>query len=129
MTVILSNLCGICGRTVQSRVPSNWHPSKLARRAEQDMQAHLLTHSLAELLRYEIRRDLDLVPDEQRATIVRDVYRELLGATRDGQYALHEADGHGVYAIDEVLGGAGLYRLWLSADRCADPRCRQHVAD
>jgi hypothetical protein len=122
----MTNTCGICGGTVESRVPSNWHPSKLRRRAERDMQAHLRTHTFAELLRYEIRKDLDQVPDEQRPAIVRDVYRQLLGTVRDKQFALNDADGRGVYTIDEVLGDVGLYRLWQSASRCGDPRCEQH---
>jgi hypothetical protein len=60
---------------------------------------------------------------------VRDVYRQLLGTTRDKQYALNEADGRGVYSIDEVLGDVKLYRLWQSSSRCGDPRCQQHPAD
>jgi hypothetical protein len=124
MTVI--KICGICGGTVESRVPAGWHPSKLARRAERDMQAHLRTHSFAELLRYEIRKDPAQVPDEQRATIVRDVYRQLLGTTREREFSLNDPDGCGVYSIDEALGDVQLYRLWQSANRCGDPRCTQH---
>ena len=85
------NTCGICGHEVESKVPSNWHPSKLLLRAEQDMEAHLRTHSFAELLRYEIRKDLDQVPDEQLPSIVRDVYRQLLGAQGEMGYALGQA--------------------------------------
>jgi len=122
------NTCGICGSSVESRVPANWHPSKLARRVERDMQAHLRTHSLAELLRYEIRADLDQLPDEQRPIIVRDVYRQLLGSTGDDGkgFVLNDPDSQGVYTIDEVLGQIDLYRMWRSAARCGDPNCWQH---
>ena len=60
-----------------SGVPPNWHPSKQLRHAQRDMAAHLKTHSFAEVLRFEIRQDLDQVPEEQRAGIFRDIYRNL----------------------------------------------------
>jgi hypothetical protein len=117
------NTCGICGNVVRSEVDLNWHPRKSARRAHRDMQDHLMTHSLAELLRYEIRQDLQQVPDEQRASIVRDVYRGLLGVTRDGRFYLGDRDSQGVYTIDDVLGDLEMYRLWRSANACRSPDC------
>jgi hypothetical protein len=120
--------CGICGGVVRSDVPANWHPFKRARKAERDMQSHLKTHSFAELLRYEIRQDLDQVPEEQRPTIVRDIYRGLLGTTRNGQFTLGEHDAQGVYSIDEVLGTIDTYRMWRTANCCGDPSCAQHPA-
>ena len=90
------------------------------------MEAHLQTHSFPELLRYEIRQDLEQVPDDERPAIVRDIYRSLLGTTRDNQFALNEPDGRGVYSIDEVLGHMSVYRLWQGASRCGDPACAQH---
>lgn len=117
------NTCGICGGQIRSDAPSSWHPAKLARRVERDMQAHLSTHSFAELLRYEIRQDLEQVPDEQRPSIVRDIYRSLLGTTRDGVFTLGTADGLAVYSIDEALGDLATYRLWRSANACGGQRC------
>jgi hypothetical protein len=32
-------------------------------------------------------------------------------------------DRTGVYSIDELLGQAGFYRLWLEANRCSDDDC------
>jgi hypothetical protein len=87
------------------------------------MLAHLSTHPFAEVLRYEIRQDLDQVPEEQRPTIVRDIYRSLLGTTSDGRFALNDPDGRGVYSIEEALGDISTYRLWRSANNCAFPRC------
>jgi hypothetical protein len=118
--------CGICGDVVRSRVGANWNSGKRALRAYQDMQRHLTTHSFAELLRFEIRQDLDQVPEEQRPSIVRDVYRGLLGRTVDGRFRLDEPDSRGVYTIDEALGGLEVYQMWRSANRCGDPRCAQH---
>jgi hypothetical protein len=90
------------------------------------MQAHLRTHSFAELLRFEIRQDLEEVPEDQRPVIVRDIYRSLLGTTSGTRFTLGDTDARGVYAIDDVLGDIELYRLWRSANGCGDPGCQQH---
>jgi hypothetical protein len=125
--VTVTTTCGICGDLIESRVPGNWHPSKLARRAEWDMQAHLKTHSFAEVLRWEIRQDLDQVPEDERATIVRDIYRNLLGCvSANGDFSLNESDSMGAYSIEEVLGGVDLYRMWRWSNRCAVVHCAQH---
>ena len=119
--------CGICGDLVRSAVGPHWNAGRRALRAYQDMQRHLSgSHSFAELLRFEIRQDLDQVPEEQRPSIIRDVYRGLLGSMRDGQYSLDARDSEGVYSIDEALGDLEIYRLWGSANRCGDPHCAQH---
>ena len=124
----MTTTCGICGDVIESRVPGNWHPSKLARRAEWDMQAHLKTHSFAELLRYEIRQDLDQVPDDQRATIVRDIYRNLLGkpSSGDSSFELGDFDSQGLYSIEDVLGDIDVYQMWRTANRCGVQGCQQH---
>jgi hypothetical protein len=122
------NACGICGDLVRTIVPGNWHPSKRLRIAQRDMQAHLKTHSFAEVLRFEIRQDLDQVPEEQRPTIVRDVYRSLLGhRDSNGSFAWGADDGVGVYTIDEALGSTAVYRLWRTANTCALKSCEQHA--
>ena len=118
--------CGICGDLVRSTVGHDWKPSKKARRAHMDMQDHLNTHSFAELLRFEIRKDLEQVPEEQRPSIVRDVYRGLLGTQCDKDYTLNPADGVSSYSIDEALGDLELYKVWLAANRCGNPNCTQH---
>jgi hypothetical protein len=120
------NTCAICGDLVRSAIDLNWKPGKKAHRAHQDMQDHLMTHSFAELLRFEIRQDLDQVPEEQRPAIVRDIYRSLLGTTREQRYTLDALDGVGAYSVEEALGDIELYRLWRSASRCGDPHCTQH---
>jgi hypothetical protein len=121
MTV--TSTCAICGDVIESRIPAAWHPSKLVRRAEWDMQVHLKKHSFAEVLRCEIRQDLDQVPDDERAAIVRDIYRCLLGTQSDQGFVLGAADGRGVYSIDEALGDLEVYHLWRSANRCGLARC------
>src|SRR6185503_17626171 len=110
--------CLICGDAVLSRVPATWPPSKLARRAELDMQAHVKTHSFAEVLRFEIRQDLDQVPDDERPTIVRDIYRNLLGTQSEAGFELGADDSQGVYSIEDALGDLEMYQLWRSANRC-----------
>lgn len=118
--------CGICGDLVRSGSGASLHPHLQVVQALRDLQAHLDTHSFAELLRWEIRQDLDQVPEEQRPAIVRDIYRSLLGTTRDNEFSLNDADGRGVYSIDEVLGDLDVYRMWRAASRCGDPGCTQH---
>lgn len=122
----MTSQCDICGDFVASEAVPAWFPIQQSRLAERDMQEHLLTHSFVEMLRHELRQDLDSVPEEQRASIVRDIYRGLLGTTEAGQFALDDADSQGVYSIDEALGGLGAYRLWHSANGCGDPGCAQH---
>jgi hypothetical protein len=127
MSQEIVSTCGICGDAVRSLIDMRWHPRMTALRAHRDMQEHLMTHSFAELLRYEIRQDLEQVPEEQRPSIVRDVYRGLLGTTRDGQFRLGDADSLGAYTIDDVLGDIEVYGLWRSANRCGDQACPQHA--
>jgi hypothetical protein len=121
--VTTTSTCGICGGVIESRIPSNWHPSKLARRVEWDLAAHLRSHSFAEILRFEIRQDLDQVPDDDRPTIVRDIYRNLLGKPDAAEFELDTPDGQGMYTIDDVLGDLDVYRLWRASNRCSDPTC------
>jgi hypothetical protein len=102
-------MCEICGDAVV--------------RAEPERQAHLETHSFAEVLRFEIRQDLDLVPEGARAAIVRDIYRQLLGTGTSGGFELGAADGMGLYSIDEALGGLSMYQLWRSASHCGRAGC------
>lgn len=120
------SICGICGDTVRSTVDLHWNPGKKALHAHQDMQKHLTTHSFAELLRFEIRQDLEQVPEEQRPWIVRDIYRGLLGTFEGNEYKLDAADGQAVYSIEEALGTLDLYQLWRTSNRCGAPNCPQH---
>ena len=121
------NACGICGDLVRTEVPPNWHPSKQLLRAQRDMRAHMQKHTFAEVLRYEIRQDIDQVPEEQRPSIIRDVYRALLGRVGDaGAFTFGPDDGVGVYSIDDALGSAALYRLWRSHNACGLRDCPQH---
>jgi hypothetical protein len=49
--------------------------------------------------------------------VVKRIYAELRCLSGD-------QDARGVYAIDEVLRGASMYRLWLAANRCSYNKCR-----
>jgi hypothetical protein len=90
------------------------------------MRSHLMTHSLAELPRFEIRQDPDQVPDDHRPLIIRDLCRGLLGTVRNGRFELGPADRQPMYSIDEALAIIGLYRRWSQAKRRAEPNCGQH---
>jgi hypothetical protein len=125
----MSLTCGICGGLVRSEIEAAWHPrnwqgGKWARVAERDMQAHLDTHSFAEVLRFQIRQDLEEVPDEQRPAIIRDIYRNLLGTTNNTRFVLNDTDGVGVYSIEEALGDLGVYRHWRNANNCGRAACK-----
>jgi len=123
----MENTCAICGDVVRSEIAPHWHPTKQLRRAHRDMQTHMQTHSFAEVLRFEIRQDLEQVPEDERPSIVRDVYRSLLGSTNDGVFELGAEDASSVYSVDEVLGDVALYRLWRSHNACGLPGCEQHA--
>ncbi len=121
-----TTVCSICGAVLVTSVPSNWHPSKLENRAEWDLQEHVRSHSFTEVLRYEIRRDLDQVPAEERATLIRDVYRQLLGSVEGGRFMLNEDDGAGTYSIEEALGTVAMYELWHASALCDGRPCVGH---
>jgi hypothetical protein len=127
----MSHTCGICGGLVRSEIEASWHPrtwhgGKWAQLAERDMRAHFDTHTFAEVLRFEIRQDLEEVPDEQRPTIVRDIYRSLLGTTTHAKFSLNDTDAVGVYSIVEALGDLELYRHWRNANNCGTPGCQHN---
>src|ERR1700737_3652647 len=103
----MTHTCAICGGLVRSEVEASGNPrngkgNKGARLARRHMQAHLATHSFAEVLRFQIRQDLEEVPDEQRPTIVRDIYRNLLGTTTHTQFTLNDMHAVGVSSVDEA---------------------------
>lgn len=118
-----TDTCRICGSIIETTVPAEWHPTKLERLAEWAMEEHVLAHASAEVARQELRERLDETPTDERQNQVRELYRQLLGRVEDGHLVLNDQDGRGVYAIDEVLGLASVYRLWQSATRCWAPRC------
>jgi hypothetical protein len=121
-------MCAICGEVVAAAVEAGWTPRRQANHVLREMQAHLELHSFPELLRFEIRQELDMVPDDQRPTIVRDIYRNLLGSVHDNEFTLNPSDGIGVYSLDEALGDLSVYQLWRAANRCGTPDCPQHTA-
>lgn len=120
----MSHTCRICGGLVPTESGAAWHPGRWALLAERDMQAHLDTHSFAEVLRFEIRQDLEEVPDEQRPTIVRDIYRSLLGTASHAGFTMNDTDSVGVYSIDEALGDVAVYQLWRNTNVCGLKTCR-----
>ena len=124
---LMENTCAICGDVVRSEIAPHWHPGQQLRRAHRDMQTHMKSHSFAEVLRFEIRQDLDQVPEDERPSIVRDVYRSLLGTTSEGVFTLGDDDARGAYTIEDALGSSAMYRLWWSHNACGLPGCEQHA--
>ena len=87
------------------------------REFEAAAEAHVLSHPEAVRDLFLLRQSLDdLLPDE-RAEAVKEIYTELRSLWGD-------QDCRGQYTMEEVLGNAHMYRLWLDANRCAYSRCK-----
>jgi hypothetical protein len=78
---------------------------------------HLATHPSPVVERFLLRKHLDELAPHVRPIAVKQVYRQLRELWGDD-------DTRGIYAIDEVLGSAAVYRLWTDADRCTWADCR-----
>jgi hypothetical protein len=85
------------------------------------MAEHLRSHPEPVQARFWLRRFLDDVRPTDRAVVVKRIYTELRSLWGD-------QDSRGLYTIDEVLGSACLYRLWLSAQGCSYAKCRHTEA-
>jgi hypothetical protein len=90
--------------------------ARLQRELELLAETHLRTHPAPVQARFWLRRFLDDIPPSERPAAVGEIYRELLRLWGD-------QDRRGTYTIDEVLGSAAVYRLWLDTDRCAHAAC------
>lgn len=119
--------CGICEQSIWMDVPETAGPDDVVHLREQfDALAdeHLRSHPEAVQALFWLRRFLDDVRPSERAVAVKRIYSDLRALWGD-------QDSRGVYAIDEVLGSASLYRMWLAANRCSYPACvhAENVAD
>ena len=92
-------------------------PSAPALRAA--AEAHLRMHPAPILERFWLRQYMEDIRRDERAAAVQRIYQELRQLW--GSY-----DSQGAYGIDEALGSASVYSLWLDAERCAYRRC-QHA--
>ena len=87
------------------------------REFEAAAEAHVLSHPEPVRDLFFLRRSLDDLRPDERAEAVKDIYTELRSLWGD-------QDCRGSYSIEEVLGSADIYRLWLDADHCAYSRCK-----
>lgn len=68
----------------------------------------LLAHSSAERMRAAFRAVLPDIPPQQRSAAILGFYRRLA-------LTLDDVDCRGTYSIEEALGAASLYRVWLTS--------------
>jgi hypothetical protein len=78
---------------------------------------HLRSHPVPVQEHFWLRRFLDDMRPSERAVAVRRIVTQL-------RALWGEHDSRGVYSIDEVLGTARAYRLWLDAHRCSYAACK-----
>jgi hypothetical protein len=116
--------CAICGEPIWMDLSGNPGRAELADLEEEFnavAEEHLRTHPQPVQARFWLRRFLDDIRPGERALAVKRIYTELRCLWGD-------QDSRGLYTIDEVLGTACVYRLWLDADRCSCPACRHSEA-
>jgi len=117
--------CAICDEPIWMDLPDGSDgddPQLLRCEFAAAAEDHLRLHPAPVRARFWLRRYLDeLVVPVDRATAVKRIYAELRSLWGD-------QDARGIYAVDEVLGGASMYRLWLAADRCSYSKCRHSEA-
>ncbi len=109
--------CGVCDEPIYLDLEEGEPADQLLRDLRQVEAQHLQRHPAPVLALFALRQVLDRLSPSDRALRVRQVYRALLELW--GDY-----DRRGVYSIDEALGSAACYRLWMDAERCAYGRCR-----
>jgi hypothetical protein len=116
--------CEICNEPIWMDIPDSGAADDPAHR-QHEFQAladeHLRTHPAPVQARFWLRRFLDDVRPSERAVAVRRIYTDLRALWGD-------QDSRGVYSIDEALGSARVYRLWLDANRCSFATCRHGEA-
>lgn len=109
--------CGVCEEPIYLEVDEGEPTDQLLRELRQVEEQHLQTHPAPVLALFALRQVLPRLTPSERALRVRQVYRALLSMWGD-------EDQRGVYSIDEALGSAACYRLWMDAERCGYAGCR-----
>jgi hypothetical protein len=119
-------ICDICGESIfvdvddEATVGTPRALRGLHRRLERAATEHLATHPLAVVQHFLLRKHLDELAPTDRLPAVKQVYSELRELWGD-------TDARGVYGVDEALGSAAMYRLWMDADRCGLAACRHRA--
>jgi CheY-like chemotaxis protein len=109
--------CPICRDTVYidlEQTLTNAERFKLIRTAR---LRHVLSHSSVDIAHVPLRRKLLDMPVQGRGMLARWLYHELRENWGD-------QDRRGMHSVDEVLGSAGVHRLWHAAAVCALASCR-----
>jgi hypothetical protein len=116
--------CAICDEEIWMDLPSDSggdDPELLRSELAAVAEDHLRSHPAPEHARFWLRRHLDELSPGDRAVAVKRIYAALRSLWGD-------EDIRGSYAIDEALGSASIYRLWLAANRCSYGKCRHREA-
>ena len=100
--------CEVCGHVIYADLDGPATSNRLILAARAATREHLASHTQGELLRTELRGLLPSLNAAQRLTVVREVYSCL-------RAEWGEQDSRGVYTVEDALGSAALYRLWLDA--------------
>jgi hypothetical protein len=103
-------ICNICHQPIS--IPCTGAPGQIMGRAQQAAQEHLAQHPPRERARF-VLSTLESAPLAIRLQALKEAYGPL-----------DDQDRRGVYSVDEALGSAAMYRLWLDAGCCSGPHCR-----
>jgi hypothetical protein len=103
-------MCSICGVQIELEPASQPRARGCRVVTHPELEAHLLRHSPAERMRAAFRAVLPHIPPDERSAAALAFYRGL-------RPLLDARDRQGVFGIEEALGSARLYRLWLDANR------------
>ena len=107
--------CNICREPIYAPCAGT-SPDQFALLAQRAAQGHLAGHGPRERAQY-VLSQLPALPPALRLPALKEAYP-----------GLGDEDRRGVYGIEEALGSAAVYRLWLDANRCGGPQCR-HAPD
>jgi CheY-like chemotaxis protein len=109
--------CPICGAAPTAEVDPSASLARRLRVVHAARQAHVLSHSAAEIGRVPLRQRLQQLPVHRRDILTDWLYRDLFHDWGD-------QDRQAVHSVDEVLSSPALHRLWYTAFDCSYPGCR-----
>ncbi len=108
--------CGICDQPIYAEVELGVPASAARAILQRAASEHLHTHPEPVVAHFYLQTTIERLPPDERLLLIREIYTDLRRLWGD-------ADGRGVYTIDEALGSAAMYRLWHSASACSHPGC------
>lgn len=108
--------CAICRAQLYLEVQPDMDWSAIVNGVRLVENDHLTAHPEAVVDRYWFRYFLDHLTPRERLLEAKDIYMRVRALEGD-------LDSRGVYTMDEVLGSAAVYGLWLDAAKCKRPDC------